>query len=575
MTTTVAEPEILAEDAAPVETVTAAVLTPEGAEQGIVEPPQPQEAVMIPLAALIAHPGNVRKDLDLNAAFVASIKAEGIIDPLKITASATPGVYRVLEGHRRMGGAIKAALAAVPCFFSADRAQDEAGQYLDQLMTSRHKKLLTPQEEANALFAAHEAGAPKARLAGAYGGKAKEVNQALRAATLPAETQEAAAKAAAVIEFQWSVPELAALAEFSDDAEATARLIEAFSDDQFDWQMERERQERAEKAAREEIREQHKAAGVALYEFDDAPAGLVRLATMPTTAGRGIEPEVHAECPGHLAVFERYGAPRVFYACRDSKICKHIDRETFTPPVVAPPLGSAEQVAEAARKKAEESAQRKRVIEGNKDWRAARAVRMKWLGSLMARTALSAEHTAAITRFTAFNLLRGWSAAQDGVLSGHGELVAELLGQPKAPSDWAKLTAKASAKRLVLLTFLPLVAGFEKNMSDGRWRTDGNQGYRHERKQAAEWLKLLVALGYKLSPIEQAVMEDRPYDPAASALAVADTLNEDDSDDRAEDEPDDDAEAQDDPETGQSESQDESGSDEDDPDPDGEDADEV
>src|SRR2546421_9234914 len=146
----------------------------------------------------------------------------------------------------------------------------------------------------------------------------------------------------------------------------------------------------------------------------------------------------------------------------------------------------------------------------------------------MARTSLSREHTDAITRFTAFNFLRGWSAAQDGVISGHGTLVAELLGQPKAPSDWAELTAKATAKRLILLTLLPLVAGFEKNMSDGRWRTDDDQGYRHERKQAAEWLKLLVALGYKLSPIEQAVMEDRAYDPAAPVPAVPDTLNEDD-----------------------------------------------
>ena len=574
MTVTVAEPEVLAEDAAPTETATP-IVTAEGDEQWIGEFDLPQVGyIEVPIESLIVHPGNVRKNLNLTADFVRSIKTEGVIEPLEITPATPatpdrPATYHLIDGHRRLAGSKKAKRTTIPCLFKVARAEDVAGQFLDMVITSRHKEKLTAQEEANALFAAFEAGASKARLTGAYG-KAKEVEAALKAATLSEETQ-----AAAAIEYPWTVDELAGLAEFSDDEQATARLIQAYEDDRFAWTLEKERQERQEAEACEKIREDMKAAGVKLYEADEAPAGLVKLIALPTAAGRGIEPKDHAACSGHVAVFERWGEPRVFYACADSQNCPHIDRATFTPPVVPPPLGSAEQVAEAAWKKAEESAQRKRVIQGNKDWRAARTVRTKWLASLMARTSLSREHTDAITRFTAFNFLRGWSAAQDGVISGHGTLVAELLGQPKAPSDWAELTAKATAKRLILLTLLPLVAGFEKNMSDGRWRTDDDQGYRHERKQAAEWLKLLVALGYKLSPIEQAVMEDRAYDPAAPVPAVPDTLNEDDSDDRADEEAEDDAEAQDEPEPGPSDPQGEPGSDEDDPDPDPETADEI
>jgi ParB family chromosome partitioning protein len=553
MTVTVAEPEVLAEDTAPTDSTTAA---PEQDAPGIAETPQPQEAVMIPLAALTAHPGNVRKNLDVNAAFVASIKAEGIIEPLKITTSATPGVYRVLEGHRRMAGAIKAGHVDVPCVFKESRAQDEAGQFLDQLITSRHKKLLTQQEEANALFAAHEAGASKTRLAGAYG-KAKAVNAALKAATLPEETQ----KATVAAEYEWPIDLLAELAEFADEPDATARLLKAYDDDQFAWQLEREREGRAEEAKREAIRAKQKAAGVTLYEYDDAPAGLVKLASMPTAVGKGIEPETHTDCSGHVAVFERWGPPREFYACADSENCPHIDRENFTTPVVPAPPTSAELVTEAARKKAEDSAKRKKVVQGNKDWRAARTVRHKWLATLMARTSLSREETDVITKWTAHTYLTMSWIVQAGI-SGQDQLKAELLGLSKPPSDWSKETAKASGKRLVLLTFLPLATSYEKSMRDERWRTDSHE-YRSERKQAAGWIKFLMSIGYKPSPIERAVLEDRDYDPGTAAATVPDTLGDADKDEPQTSGQDETS----DPSAGDFEAQDETDPDQDGPDP--------
>lgn len=569
MTVTVAEPEVLAEDAAPAETAPP-IVTAEGDQQWIGDLDLPQVGyIEIPIDSIIVNPRNARKNLNLSAAFVRSIKTEGVIEPVEITPATPatpdrPATYHLIDGHRRLAGSKKAKKETIPGFFKISRVDDVAGRFLDQVITSKHKEKLTAQEEANALFAAFEAGASKTRLGGAYG-KAAEVDAALKAATLSEETQEAAAKAAAAIEYPWTVDELAGLAEFSGDADATARLLQAYEDDQFAWTLEKEREDRTEAEAREKIREDMKAAGVTLYEYDDAPAGLVRLINMPTTEGRGIEPDAHAKCPGHIAVFTRATTPSVYYACADSANCPHIDRESFTPPVVAAPIGSAEQVAAAARKKAEESAKRKLVIQGNKDWRAARIVRTKWLASLMARTTLSREHTDAITRFTAFNYLRGWSAAQDGVLGGQSTLVAELLGQSKAPSDWSESTAKASAKRLILLTFLPLVAGNEKNLSDGRWRTDVGDGWRHEDEQAAEYLKFLMVLGHKPSPVEEAVMENRPYDPGVTAPTGPDTLSGDEQDD-AGDEPQDDAEAQDDSEGQQAGPQDEPDRDRDDPD---------
>jgi ParB family chromosome partitioning protein len=579
MIITVTEPEVLAEDTSPAETPTP-VVTAEADEQWIGELDLPQVGyIEVPIDSLIVHPGNVRKNLNLTPEFVRSIKAEGVIEPVEITPAmpATPdrpATYHLIDGHRRLAGSKKAKRATIPCFFKIARGDDVAGQFLDMVITSRHKEKLTAQEEANALFAAFEAGASKTRLTGAYG-KAKEVDAALKAATLSEETQVAAAKAAAAIEYPWTVDELAGLAEFSDDAEATARLIKAYEEDQFAWTLESEREERKEAQAREKIREDMKAAGVRLYEADEVPAGLVRLLNMPTAGGRGIEPDAHAECPGHVAVFTHASPPSVYYACADSENCPHINRETFTPPVVATPPSGAEQVAEAARKQAEAKAQRARVLQGNKDWRAARTVRQKWLAALVTRTSLSREETDAITRWTAENYLRMSWVVSSGISGyvGQTDLRAELLGV-KNP-NWSELTAKASAKRLLLLTFLPLVAAYEKNMHDQQWRTDNRHDYRAERKQAAAWLTFLMSLGYKVSPIEKAVLEGVEYNPGVPVPAAPDALDEDDVDEvDPQDEPEDDTEAQDGPEADQSDPQGGPSSDQDDPDPRPEDADE-
>src|SRR5216683_2020727 len=100
-------------------------------------PPGGQSRPVIAVARLAAHPGNVRGDLDLNPSFCASIAESGVLVPLRITHDGDGG-YRVIEGHRRLAAALKAGLAEVPCHLAADRAGDEAGQYLDMVTANRH-----------------------------------------------------------------------------------------------------------------------------------------------------------------------------------------------------------------------------------------------------------------------------------------------------------------------------------------------------------------------------------------------------------------------------------------------------
>jgi ParB-like nuclease domain len=169
--------------------------------------------LMIPVAALTAHPGNVRQDLALDAEFLASIADNGVLVPLRITldtddqGEATG--YRVIDGHRRLAAALKAGHAEVPYDLVTDRQGDEAGQYLDMYNAHHNRKDLTVREEAGALFAAHQAGASKTRIRKATGLKAPQVKAALTAATLTDENHAALTDGG----YDLTLEELAILAE--------------------------------------------------------------------------------------------------------------------------------------------------------------------------------------------------------------------------------------------------------------------------------------------------------------------------------------------------------------------------
>ena len=96
--------------------------------------PQP----VIPVSLLTAHPGNVRRDLDLSPDFVASIAANGVLVPLRITPGAD-GTFRVIDGHRRLAAALETGLADVPADLAVSRAGDEPGQFLDLWNAHRHR----------------------------------------------------------------------------------------------------------------------------------------------------------------------------------------------------------------------------------------------------------------------------------------------------------------------------------------------------------------------------------------------------------------------------------------------------
>ena len=99
------------------------------ATDGYDVPAQPAAGrAMIAIDLLTAHPGNVRRNIHLDQEFLDSIAELGILTPLRITP-AGGGVYRVIEGHRRLAAAEQLGHAEVPYDLAAEREGDEAGQF--------------------------------------------------------------------------------------------------------------------------------------------------------------------------------------------------------------------------------------------------------------------------------------------------------------------------------------------------------------------------------------------------------------------------------------------------------------
>ena len=216
--------------------------------------------------------------------FLASIQANGVLVPLRITTG-DDGGYRVIDGHRRLAAAIKAGLAEVPADLAGERAGDEPGQYLDMWTAHRHRKALAPIEEADALFAAREAGATRARIRKATGLKPGDVTAALTAAKLSPDTRATVD----ALDHQLTLDQLAVLTEFDNDPQAIARLTTAAWTGAFEHEAERLRQQRAEHAEHERLRRELDQAGVTVTDTLPLAAHLL---TGLRHDGEDLTPEV-------------------------------------------------------------------------------------------------------------------------------------------------------------------------------------------------------------------------------------------------------------------------------------------
>lgn len=118
------------------------------AAAGPARPGEGQPAIVqIPLDNLIPSPFNARKHFDRQALaeLAASIKTDGIIEPLIVRKKTEGKDYEIISGERRFRAAELVELKAVPCIV---READEARARRLQIIENLQREGISPLEEA-------------------------------------------------------------------------------------------------------------------------------------------------------------------------------------------------------------------------------------------------------------------------------------------------------------------------------------------------------------------------------------------------------------------------------------------
>ncbi|WP_329468590.1 ParB/RepB/Spo0J family partition protein [Streptomyces sp. NBC_01431] len=497
----------------------------------------PMQPVTLRLGQIRVNENNVRQDLSLDEKFLKSIAANGVKVPV-VVLPLSGDTYELKMGHRRYFAAratketeAEQGAIEVPAYV-LDPSLREAGEdFIDQLIENDDdfRQGLTELEQADALFGAVGAGMKQARVAELTGRSRKDVSHAVKTAkSVGGRTRSALAEAGT---YDLDLEVLGVLGEFDDDSAAVDRLLDAYTKGRFEFQVQWERDDRAEQRAREQVRQQIQAAGVRLAEDSDTlPQTAEPLSELDGPDGESMSAEAHADCPGHVATWaENPREPgEVDYFCTDPDRLGHHPPQEDAPGTDSDQPEEQPQAAGATTEPSEPS--REYIKAGNKAYRAAEKARKGWLKELISRKTAPKPLAAFITGqlLTCPKPVAQWVGD-----TGRRDLVKELTGYDR-PAERAK---SATPAKLTLLNFAVLAATFEKRMGEVRtWRTDSTAHSAvyelpETRSDARTWLTFLAEIGYPLSHVEQAIVDDEPYQEGDPEAADTDGQTDEDIED--------------------------------------------
>lgn len=135
------------------------------------------------------HPANVREDLGDVTDLVASIEAQGVLQPLVVQpAPGRPGRYVILAGHRRFAAAKKAGLEEVPVVVREQAGPAKAIEVM--LVENCQRSDLNPMDKAVAMGKLRTLGYTQSRIARSVGLSDATVSYYLSLLELDAGSQE-------------------------------------------------------------------------------------------------------------------------------------------------------------------------------------------------------------------------------------------------------------------------------------------------------------------------------------------------------------------------------------------------
>lgn len=494
---------------------------------------------------------NIR-EVRLDPDFIGSIKERGVLVPITAVRTAD-GQVRVRLGHRRTLGAIQADQATVPVQIAGSETEDDAAtieRIIDQHAENAHRDGLTIAENVGVAAQLALLGVSAAQIT-----KRTRMSRGKVDAALDVAGSKLAM--AATSNYDLTLDQAVAIAEFDDNPEIVTALIDAAKTGRFEHTAQRARDDRKDAARKEAFDQSLRETGITVIDGSALAGAVSKLTSLIDTQGGRLTAENHADCPGHAVYVGTtwgYMDPTTgaqvlddddededdqddeddYSEIEDVQDDDKDDDEGQSPKrewgqcitavaVCTDPTANGHRIPAQAHYGASERpkmadlpaeeqeaarALRRDVIESNKGWRAAETVRRDWLRTFLARKT-APKGTAAFV---------GTALARDAATIasiGGNNLAAELLGCGSAgygrSTDLAALITKATEARAQVLTLAQVVAAYEDATDTNSWRhvNDGTRRY----------LDFVAANGYALDSVERRACGQDPLPEETSPTA--------------------------------------------------------
>lgn len=332
-------------------------------------PPAALELLHIPLVDIEEHPANPRHDVGDVDELAASIGQVGVLEPVLVCPAGVsygrcgacgevqlldadgdldahrkggrkidcPGTghrpeyvaprWRLLAGHRRVKAAGQAGLQVIPALARPDIA-DDGHQLAAMLAENLQRVQLTPIEEAEGYDQLKLFGWSQASIAEEVGRSKATVSARLKLAKLPEKTR------ARLHAHELTLDVAEKLAEFADDPKLVADLERQVDGYNFNWAVQRAREDRRRAKDRARAEKKLADAGVTVIEEPDGwPHRSTAQRVLDVVGGvdevLGDDPDLpaltekaiadHADCPNHAAFIPDY-VVRPVYVCTDPSV---------------------------------------------------------------------------------------------------------------------------------------------------------------------------------------------------------------------------------------------------------------
>ncbi|GAA5150021.1 hypothetical protein GCM10025768_14120 [Microbacterium pseudoresistens] len=317
---------------------------------------------------------NIRSQVDLDRAFVNSIKLHGVIVPILAHPDQNGNII-VRDGQRRTLAAREADAEDVPVYV-VDASDEKRIRIIQQYITNEHRTGLTDTDRAEAWRQLALDGMSITAIAKQTGTKRTTVKTGLAVA-------ESDIAKTAVAQHALTLDQALILTEFEDDPDALAELtsIAARDPESFDHYAQRHLDDKATKEEIAALRAQYEADG---YTVVDYPAwgdeDVAFFHDLLTADGERITEENYAGKDGHaVAIGERWGSIDIAHVVVNWR------EHGLTSIRHSQPTTRSGAMTE------EEKAERRRVVANNKAWVSAEKVRRAWVTKLLGRKRLPSQ----------------------------------------------------------------------------------------------------------------------------------------------------------------------------------------